>query len=76
MSDSLQEAFDSPLDWAEAAATVYQKKYRGAPIVGDWDRRQRERLRRLRFLQYRGFDADMSQALVDGDDRGCDDIVD
>lgn len=75
VSDSLQEAFDSPLDWAEAAATVYQKKYRGAPIVGDWNTRQRERSRRLRFLQYRGFDADMSQALVDGDDRGDDDVV-
>ena len=75
MSDSLQEAFDSPLDWTEAAATVYQKKYRGAPIVGDWDTRQRERARRLRFLQYRGFDADISQALVAGDDRRDDDIV-
>ena len=75
VSDSLQEAFDSPLDWAEAAATVYQKKYRGAPIVGDWDTRQRERSRRLRFLQYRGFDSDISQALVDGDDRAGDDIV-
>lgn len=72
LSESLQEAFDSPLDWAEAAATVYQKKYRGAPIVGDWEARQRERSRRLRFLQYRGFDADISQALVDGDDRGGD----
>ena len=72
VSDSLQEAFDSPLDWAEAAATVYQKKYRGAPIVGDWDTRQRERSRRLRFLQYRGFDAGICQALVDGDDQGGD----
>ena len=43
--------------------------------MGDWDTRQRERSRRLRFLQYRGFDADMSQALVDGDDRGDDDVV-
>lgn len=75
VSESLQEAFDSPLDWAEAAATVYQKKYRGAPIVGDWDTRQRERSRRLRFLQYRGFDADVSQALIDGDDRGGDGVV-
>ena len=75
LSDSLEEAFDSPLDWAEAAATVYQKKYLGAPIVGDWDTRQRERSRRLRFLQYRGFDADISQALVDGDDRGGDDTA-
>ena len=72
VSDSLQEAFDVPLDWTEAASTVYEKKYRGAPIVGDWDARQRERSRRLRFLQYRGFDAKISQALVDGDDRGDD----
>ena len=75
LSDSLQEAFDSPLDWTEAAAMVYQKKYRGAPIVGDWDTRQRERSRRLRFLEYRGFDADISQALVDAEYRGADDIV-
>jgi regulatory protein len=75
VSDSLQEAFDSPLDWTEAAATVYQKKYRGTLIVGDWDARQRERSRRLRFLQYRGFDADISQALVDADDRGGDGVV-
>lgn len=75
VSDCFQEAFDSPLDWAEAAATVYRKKYRGLPIVGNWDTRQRERSRRLRFLKYRGFDADISQALVDADYRGADDIV-
>jgi SOS response regulatory protein OraA/RecX len=32
--------------------------------MGDWDARQRERAKRMRFLQYRGFDAEVSQALV------------
>ena len=75
VSQSMQEAFEIPVDWAEAAAVVYQKKYQGAPIVGDWGTRQRERLRRLRFLQYRGFDAGISQALIDSDDLGVDDIT-
>ena len=70
ISDTMDEAFDSEVDWEAEAAVVYEKKYGGAPIEGDWDARQRERGRRLRFMQYRGFGAEVSQRLVNGDDRG------
>ena len=70
ISDNMAEAFDSEVDWEAEAAAVYEKKYGGAPIEGDWDARQRERGRRLRFMQYRGFSADFSQKLVSEDDRG------
>lgn len=69
LSHSMEEAFESGIDWAAEAAVVYKKKYRGQAIKGAWDERQRERGRRLRFLQYRGFDAEISQQLVSGDDR-------
>ena len=64
LSRALAGAFDAPIDWYAEAASVYQKKYHGDAIVGDWDTRQRERAKRMRFLQYRGFDAEVCQALV------------
>ncbi len=70
ISDTMEEAFDSEIDWEAEAAAVYEKKYSGAPIEGDWDARQRERGRRLRFMQYRGFGAEVSQRLVNDDDQG------
>jgi len=70
ISDTMAEAFDSEVDWEVEAAVVYEKKYGGAPIEGGWDARQRERARRLRFMQYRGFGAEVSQRLVNEDDRG------
>ena len=70
ISDNMKEAFDSEVDWEAEATAVYEKKYGGAPIEGDWDARQRERGRRLRFMQYRGFSSDVSQNLVNKDDRG------
>ena len=70
ISDTMEEAFDSEVDWEMEAAAVYEKKYGGAPIEGDWDARQRERGRRLRFMQYRGFGAEVSQKLVSEDDQG------
>jgi regulatory protein len=70
ISDTLEEAFESAVDWDAEAAAVYQKKYGERPIVGDWDARQRERGRRLRFMQYRGFGAEVSQRLVNEDDQG------
>ena len=66
----MEEAFDSEVDWEAKATVVYKKKYGGVPIEGDWDARQRERGRRLRFMQYRGFGAEVSQKLVNEDDRG------
>lgn len=70
ISDTMEEAFDSEVDWEAEAAAVYEKKYGDAPIEGDWDARQRERGRRLRFMQYRGFGAEVSQRLVNEDDQG------
>ena len=64
LSSALATAFEAPIDWYAEAASVYEKKYHGDAIVGDWDERQRERARRMRFLQYRGFDAEVCQALV------------
>lgn len=76
ISDSMKEAFASEVDWEAEAAAVYEKKYGGEPIVGNWDERQRERGRRLRFMQYRGFDGDVSQRLVSSDDQGDQSAVD
>ena len=70
LSPSMDEAFDAPVDWTAEAASVYQKKYRGQAIIGDFDSRQRERGRRMRFLQHRGFDAEIIQRLVNADDKG------
>jgi regulatory protein len=64
LSRALATAFDGPIDWYAEAASAYQKKYHGDAIMGDWDARQRERAKRMRFLQYRGFDAEVCQALV------------
>ena len=64
LSSALAKAFEAPIDWYAEAASVYEKKYHGDAIVGDWDARQRERAKRMRFLQYRGFDAEVCQALV------------
>lgn len=64
LSSALATAFEAPIDWYAEAASVYEKKYHGDAIVGDWDERQRERAKRMRFLQYRGFDAEVCQALV------------
>ena len=33
LSDSMSEAFDDGLDWAAEAASAYEKKYRGKPII-------------------------------------------
>ena len=64
LSGALATAFEAPIDWYAVAASVYQKKYHGDAIMGDWDARQRERAKRMRFLQYRGFDAEVCQGLV------------
>ena len=70
ISETMEEVFEARIDWEAEAAAVYEKKYGVAPIVGDWDARQRERGRRLRFMQYRGFGAEVSQRLVNEDDQG------
>ena len=67
---ALEQACAESDDWLAHAASVYAKKYQGAPIVGDFNSRQKEKAKRLRFLQYRGFDAAVSRLLVNADDKG------
>jgi len=68
-----------PVDWQERAREVYQKKFGGIPFPDDWHDRQRERARRARFLQQRGFSPDHFMGLLDTADHGgneesyCDD---
>ena len=66
---ALDEACETSDDWFCHAAAVYRKKYHGTPIVGDFQSRQKEKAKRLRFLQYRGFSAELSRKLVSADER-------
>ena len=47
------------LDWYELAAGVYRKKYGGLGVDG-----VKERAKRIRFLQYRGFDHEQIAAAM------------
>ena len=44
---------EQSLDWYELAAQAYQKKFGASPIQD-----QKDKAKRLRFLQYRGFSID------------------
>ena len=66
---SLSDACADSSDWLAHATAVYKKKYGGAPIIGDFQTRQREKAKRLRFLQYRGFDGELSRKLVSADEK-------
>lgn len=50
--------WDASIDWRELLAGVYQRRY-GGKKVSD----QKERAKRHRFLQYRGFDFEMIRQL-------------
>jgi len=50
------------VDWFELAAEVCRKRFGSEPPVD-----QKERARRVRFLQQRGFQFDCIRAAVDGD---------
>ena len=52
-SDIHQALSELEIDWYELAMQVYQKKYRGVPAE-DW----KEKQKRARYLQYRGFNLD------------------
>ena len=65
--DALAGANDGGIDWALEAEQVYLKKFRGLPISGDWEAQQKEKAKRLRFMQYRGFSAEVSAKLVNAD---------
>jgi regulatory protein len=63
LSDAaIARAFDAAeLDWWALAETVFRKKF-GEPVRVDL----KEKARRMRFMQYRGFAADHYQHLLDG----------
>ena len=69
---ALAGACDGSAGWSTHAVAVYKKKYQGRPIIGDFQSRQKEKAKRLRFLQYRGFSAELSQALVSADEKDSD----
>ena len=65
------QVIEAPVDWQERAREVYQKKFAGTPLPKDWHDRQRERARRARFLQQRGFSPDQFMSLLEEDsDQG------
>ena len=66
--EALATAAENGIDWVAEAEQAYRKKFSGQPISGDWSARQREKAKRLRFMQYRGFSAEVSAKLVDQDD--------
>lgn len=66
---SLVDVCTDDSDWLAHATAVYEKKYGGAPIAGDFQARQREKAKRLRFLRYRGFDGELSRKLVSADEK-------
>ena len=51
---------DAEVDWSELAREVYNKKF-GAESASDLS----ERAKRSRFMQYRGFDRDDYQSLIE-----------
>ena len=53
------------IDWFERAEAVYSKKYHRDVSIEDWDDLQRERARRLRFMQHRGFDIEHFNHLIE-----------
>lgn len=50
------------IDWYERAASVYSKKFGDRPIED-----MKERAKRMRFLQYRGFDHDHIAVVLEGE---------
>ncbi len=53
------------VDWFDRASEVYQKKFGGRPWPAERDLLQRERAKRARFMQYRGFEPDHFMHLLD-----------
>lgn len=52
------------IDWFELAASVYRKKYRERPITD-----MKERVKRQRFMQYRGFSREQIAAVIEGNNQ-------
>lgn len=54
-----EQLWHTGIDWQEQLALLYQRRY-GEGEVAD----SKERARRMRFLQYRGFDFDQIKAVI------------
>ena len=53
-------------DWSDLARQVYDKKFDGPCVEApDYEAEIREKARRLRFMQYRGFSAEHYRHLID-----------
>jgi len=56
---------ETTIDWCERAECVYTKKFSGVPIPQEREARTKERLKRARFMQYRGFEFEHFTHLLD-----------
>lgn len=67
ISDSIihQVLFESDCDWLELLQRAYQKKYRGKKPVN-----YAEKVKQIRFLQYRGFTVEQIESVVSISDEG------
>jgi regulatory protein len=62
INEAMRRAEDEgEVDWFERAATVYARKFGGRPVEDLKDRAKRQR-----FLQYRGFSHEQIAAVVNG----------
>jgi regulatory protein len=60
-----EEAQD--IDWFARAEQVFKKKFAGLPLPQERDARTKERMKRVRFMQYRGFEFDHFMHLLEED---------
>ena len=65
---SCADSAEREVDWFDRAEKVYLKKFAAKPWPEDRDDFQKERAKRARFMQYRGFDPDHFIPLLQKDD--------
>ena len=62
-SDIISAVYESqPVDWFNVAEKAYEKRF-ADPVISD----QKEKQKRIRFLQYRGFDFEQIDAILNLD---------
>lgn len=55
------------IDWFAHAEQVFKKKFAGLPLPREREARTKERMKRMRFMQYRGFEFDHFMHLLEED---------
>lgn len=55
------------VDWFDRAQDVFTKKFGAKPLPSQRDARLKERMKRARFMQYRGFELTHFKRLLDDD---------